>query len=113
MITISELIGADKKTQTTFDTTLIETATTYAAEDADMSWRLYERLREQLHKYNEPNEYGWSMERLSTEIEWPIVGILGEMELTGIELDVGFLKAFGEKLAKRIGELKGKIYDLA
>jgi len=113
MIPISELIGADKKTQKTFDTTLIETATTYAAEDADMSWRLYERLREQLKKYGELNEYGWSMERLAAEIEWPIIGILGEMELAGIELDVGFLKAFGEKLSKRIGELKGKIYDLA
>ncbi len=113
MIPISEMIGADKKSQVTFDTTLIEDATTYAAEDADMSWRLYVKLRERLHQNSKLNEYGWSMERLATEVEWPIVGILAEMELKGIELDVPFLAAFGKRLSERIGELKGKIYDLA
>jgi DNA polymerase-1 len=113
MIPISEMIGADKKTQVTFDKTPIEEATTYAAEDADMSWRLYMKLKDRLHEYSKPNEYGWSMERLATEIEWPIVGILGEMELAGIELDVPFLQAFGTKLSKRIGELKEQIYEHA
>jgi len=113
MIPISELIGHDKKTQITFDNTLIEHATTYAAEDADMSWRLYEKLRAQLHEASEVNKYGWSLERLATEIEWPTVSVLAEMELAGIELDVPFLQAFGERLDKQIGELKGQIFDLA
>ncbi len=113
MVPITELIGADKKTQTTFDTTLIEEATTYAAEDADMSWRLYVRLREQLHEYSQANEWGWSMERLAREVEWPIVSILAEMELVGIELDTEFLAKFGKQLSKRIGELKEQIYEQA
>lgn len=112
MIPISEMIGSGKA-QVTFDTTTIEAATTYAAEDADMSWRLYEKLREQLEAKDKVNEHGWSMLRLATEIEWPIVPVLGEMEMAGITLDTENLSKFGERLAKRIGELKGQIYDQA
>jgi DNA polymerase-1 len=112
MIPIKEMIGTGK-TQGTFDQTLIEDATTYAAEDADVSWRLYVRLKDQLAKYDKPNEYGWTMQRLATDIEWPIITILGEMEIAGIHLDVPFLERFGETLERRIGELKAKIFDLA
>ncbi|GAC1601197.1 MAG: DNA polymerase I [Candidatus Saccharimonadales bacterium] len=112
MIPISEMIGSGKA-QVTFDTTTIEAATIYAAEDADMSWRLYMKLRAQLEAKNTPNEHGWSMLRLATEIEWPIVPVLGEMELAGIVLDTEVLGKFGERLDKRIGELKGQIFDLA
>ncbi len=112
MIPITELIGSAKE-QTTFDETPIEKAVTYAAEDADISWRLYLRLSEQLHKFSKLNEYGWSMERLAIDIEWPIISVLGEMELKGIELDVSFLKKFGSTVEERIGKLKAKIFDLA
>lgn len=112
MIPIKEMIGSGKA-QVTFDTTTIEEATVYAAEDADMSWRLYEKLSAQLNAKDKVNEYGWSMLRLATEIEWPIVPVLGEMELAGITLDTKVLGEFGERLEKRIGELKGQIYDQA
>jgi DNA polymerase-1 len=112
MIPISDLIGNGKK-QVSFDTTLIEEATTYAAEDADVALRLYHKLREQLHGYVERNEYGWSMERLAYEVEWPIIGVLGEMELAGIELDVKQLRAFGERMGGKIAQLKGDIYAYA
>ncbi len=112
MIPISELIGAGKH-ETTFDKTLIEHATTYAAEDADMAWRLYERLRGQLAEFSTPNAYGWSMERLATEVEWPLIPVLGDMELRGIELDTAALEKFGRRLSGRIGELKSQIYELA
>ena len=112
MIPITEMIGVGKA-QVTFDTTLIDDATTYAAEDADMSWRLYAVLHERLRNFSEKNEYGWSLERLANEVEWPIVSVLAEMEICGIELDASFLRAFGKKLAGRVGELKGAIYDQA
>jgi DNA polymerase-1 len=112
MIPITELIGTGK-TQISFDKSLIEDATRYAAEDADMSWRLYVKLRAQLDAENTPNLWGWSMKRLADEIEWPIIEVLGDMELVGIELDVGRLQAFGEKLAKKIAELKEDIYSYA
>jgi DNA polymerase-1 len=78
-----------------------------------MAWRLYEVLRERLDKYTEVNDYGWSMQRLATEIEWPIIEVLGDMELAGIELNTEFLKTFGDRLRKRLGELKTGIYDQA
>lgn len=112
MIPISEMIGTGKA-QVTFDTTTIEAATIYAAEDADMSWRLYEQLGSQLAAKDKVNEHGWSMLRLATEIEWPIVPVLGEMEMAGIVLDTEVLGKFGVRLTKRIGELKGQIYDQA
>ena len=112
MIPIKEMIGSGK-TQITFDETTIHEATTYAAEDADMSWRLYEKLGSQLAEKSEVNEYGWSMLRLANDVEWPIIPVLGEMEIAGIELDTEVLGIFGTRLAKRIGELKGQIYDLA
>jgi DNA polymerase-1 len=112
MIPITELIGTGKA-QVSFDKALIEEATTYACEDADMAWRLYERLREQLAKHGVANEWGWSMERLAREVEWPIITVLGGMELDGIELDRQFLQRAGDRMGKNIGELKEQIYQLA
>ncbi|HUD11931.1 MAG TPA: DNA polymerase I [Candidatus Saccharimonadia bacterium] len=112
MIPISELIGTGK-VQKTFNTCVIEDATTYAAEDADMSWRLYERLRAQLDKDAVVNEWGWSLQRLADEIEWPIIPVLAEMERAGIELDVPMLRAFGDRLEVKIQQLKGDIYAYA
>jgi DNA polymerase-1 len=112
MIPISEMIGTGK-TQTTFDHTTIEDATIYAAEDADMSWRLYLKLKSELEAQNGVNEHGWSMLRLANDIEWPIVPILAEMEIAGIKLDTKVLGEFGERLEKRINQLKGEIFDQA
>jgi DNA polymerase-1 len=112
MVPISELIGTGKK-QIRFDECMLEDATTYAAEDADMSMRLYRKLRAQLDADDEKNEWGWSLKRLADEVEWPILPVLGEMELAGIELDVGFLAGAQRKFAERIGELKEQIYEQA
>jgi DNA polymerase-1 len=117
MIPITDLIGTGKS-QTTFNHALIEEATTYAAEDADMSWRLYERLKVRLEaEQAKPGPYerwgDWNMWRLATEIEWPLIPVLGAMELAGIALDRQVLGEFGDKLESRIGELKGLIYDQA
>ncbi len=112
MIPISEMIGTGK-TQTTFDRTTIEDATIYAAEDADMSWRLYLKLRSELEAQNDVNEHGWSMLRLANDIEWPIVPILAEMEIAGIKLDTKVLGEIGSRLGARINQLKGEIFDQA
>ena len=104
MIPISELIGLGKS-QITFDKTLIEDATTYAAEDADMAWRLYEKLQPRLVESG--------LDKLATSMEWPLIPILGEMEIAGIELDVAFLKEFAKKIDKSVGELREDIYEQA
>ncbi|HEY6736593.1 MAG TPA: DNA polymerase I [Candidatus Saccharimonadia bacterium] len=112
MIPIKELIGTGKN-EILFSGVPIETATTYAAEDADMTWRLYEKLRPRLAEFARPNQYGWTAARLAEDIEWPIIPVLGEMELAGIELDKDVLAKFGNRLERRIGELKEQIYQLA
>jgi DNA polymerase-1 len=112
MIPISELIGTGKN-QTTFDVVSVEIATTYAAEDADMTWRLYEVLNPRVQGYAELNEYGWNIRRLAEDVEWPMIPVLGDMELEGIQLDKAVLAVFGTRMAERVAELKTQIYDLA
>ncbi|HEY2004341.1 MAG TPA: DNA polymerase I [Candidatus Saccharimonadia bacterium] len=117
MIPISDLIGKGKS-EVTFDKCLIEDATTYAGEDADMSFRLYRQLKRRLEVEQEhPGPYerwgDWNMWRLAEDIEWPIIPVLGEMERDGIELDTKRLAEFGAQLTKKIGELKGDIYAYA
>jgi DNA polymerase-1 len=112
MIPISELIGSGRD-QITFDLVPIDVAATYAAEDADMSWRLYEILNARLKDHAEINSYGWSMDRLARDIEWPIIPVLGTMELAGIGLDVPQLRDFGVKLTADITRIKEEVYKLA
>ena len=112
MIPITELIGTGRS-QVGFEQTPIDVASTYAAEDADITLRLYHKLKSQLDSADEPNQWGWSLKRLASEIEWPIIPILGDMEAAGIELDVPKLRAFGERLTEKIHELKEDIYAYA
>jgi DNA polymerase-1 len=112
MIPIHELIGTGKN-QITFDRVDVQTAAQYAAEDADMSWRLYQRLNARLDEFAAPNEHGWSMKRLADEIEWPIITVLAEMELAGITLNSQFLHDLGGQLSEQIGKLKEHIYKAA
>jgi len=105
MIPITELIGKKGKDQTTFDTVAIETATTYAAEDADISWRLYLKLKDELETEG--------LAELGARMEWPLIPILANMELAGIELDVPFLRDFAKVLNERIGKIKVAVFDYA
>lgn len=104
MIPIEELIGKKGKDQMSFDMTALEEASQYAAEDADITWRLYEVLKPQLEKH---------FKKLAEEIEWPLIPVLAEMELAGVELDVDFLKKFNKQISARILELEKEIYKLA
>lgn len=104
MIPISDLIGSGKN-QSSFDKALIEEATTYACEDADVAWRLYQLMEPQIR------EKGF--ERLATETEWPLIPVLAEMELAGIELDVSFLRQLGEQQDKQLALLQEQIWLFA
>jgi len=104
MIPISELIGSGR-TQITFDAVPIETATRYAAEDADMTWRLYERMRPELEQAG--------LDKLGAATEWPLIEVLGDMEIAGIQLDSNFLLKFNKKLTAEIAKLQQQIWDQA
>lgn len=106
MIEISELLGPKGKSQKTFNQTNIAEAGQYAAEDADISWRLYGRLHSELKRVG-------ALEKVAQELEWPLISVLGEMELTGVKLDVAFLEKFSDRLERQITTIQQKIWDYA
>ncbi|MFA5197413.1 MAG: DNA polymerase I [Patescibacteria group bacterium] len=104
MSKIDSLIGKGKD-QLTFDQVDIDKATLYAAEDADMSLRLYHHLSKEM-------EEGGFIE-LMDKIEAPLVPVLAEMEMNGVKLDTRILARLSEKFANRIKELEKEIYKYA
>ncbi|MFW5688056.1 MAG: DNA polymerase I [Spirochaetota bacterium] len=89
----------------TFNTVPLETATKYAAEDADIAYRLYRVLEPLL------DERG--MTALFREVEMPLLPILARMELEGIRLDIFELEKYGDELERSIARIERQIYDTA
>ncbi len=104
MIPIEDLIGPRGKNQSTFDLANIEDATRYAAEDADVTWRLYEKLKPGIDKH---------YKKLAEETDWPLIKVLAEMEIAGISLDVEFLKKLNKEVSAKILKLEQEIYKQA
>jgi DNA polymerase I len=102
MIEITELLGRKGKDQISFDAVAVEDATRYAAEDADVSWRLYQKLKPELEKAG--------FNKLAEATEWPLIPVLANMELAGIQLDVDFLKDFNKRISAKILELEEAIW---
>ncbi|WP_193366610.1 DNA polymerase I [Pelagibius marinus] len=103
-IKFKEVAGSGKN-QVTFDKVPLDKALDYAAEDADITLRLYDVLKPRLVS-----------DRLTTvyeTIERPLVQVLAEMELTGIKVDRATLHRMSNDFAKRIDELQKQIYKLA
>ena len=103
-IKIQSLIGSGK-TKTTFDKVLISTAAPYAAEDADITLRLWLIFKPELSKRNLLSVYE-SMER-------PIIKVLSEMELKGISVNRELLTKMSNTLAQKLAVLETKIHSLA
>lgn len=89
-----------------FDSVPIERATEYAAEDADVTLRLYEKLEPMIRE--DP-----ALFRLFTETEMPLIPVLAGMETVGIRLDPARLADFAEELDSRIADTERAIYGLA
>ncbi len=81
----------------------VEQAARYAAEDADITFRLYEYFRPRLE------ERGLS--DLFSDLEMPLVPILAEMEYAGISLLSDRLLEYGKELEKELGEIEEKIFE--
>ncbi len=103
-IKISELIGKGKK-QITFDLVDTKIAADYAAEDADVTWRLKE--------YLDINLTDPELRKLLEEVELPLIDVLAEMEFNGVALDVPWLKKLSGKMSDRLDELTRDIYKEA
>ena len=77
----------------------------YAAEDADITWRLYKKLLIITEKENNID--------LLQKIEIPLIPVLAEMELNGISLNIKFLKKLNKEFSNNLNKLTKKIHRLA
>ncbi|HEG43643.1 MAG TPA: DNA polymerase I [Phycisphaerales bacterium] len=104
-IPISALIGKGKN-QLTFDMVDTTTAAEYAAEDADVTFLLYEYLKEKLDA--QPDIKG-----LFEDVEMPLVSVLAQMEINGVSLDTKLLRNMSTSMAETLDEITEKIYEMA
>jgi DNA polymerase-1 len=104
MIPYAEICGTGKK-QICFSEVEVEKATVYAAEDADITWRLAEKLLPELPA-GEP-------EKLLYQVEIPLVDVLTRMEWQGIRIDADFLGQLSTEMAAKMKLLEEEIYELA
>ena len=99
-IKFKEVVGKNQN----FGDIDIPTAAKYAAEDAIITLKLYEKLKDRLWE-----EVKWDYEN----IEMPFINILIDMEKEGIKVDIEYLKNLQEKLTQKLKTLTKEIYDLA
>lgn len=102
---IDELIGPKGKGQKSMRDLSPASVCDYAAEDADITLRLYNVLKPRL------KEAG--VEQLFYNIEMPLVPVLAEMETTGVRLDTEALAETSKVLTERMKQIERNIYELA
>ncbi|UJF29127.1 DNA polymerase I [Kaistella sp. 97-N-M2] len=104
-VAIETLIGKKGKNQTTFQALSVEEQTKYAAEDADITWRLYEVFAPQLKIEN--------LEDLFYTVEMPLMKVLAKMELEGISLDKKWLEQESKDLENDLRNLEKTIFEMS
>ncbi len=102
MTEIEDLIGKGKN-QRSMAEVAIEAAADYAAEDAVVPLRLRTQLEDELEERNAI--------KLFHEIEMPLVQVLADMEMAGIDLDIGYLDQMSEELNERLEAIKSQVFD--
>ncbi|MBN9677197.1 DNA polymerase I [Salipiger bermudensis] len=103
-IPIKELLGSGKKMKT-FDQVPIEDAVKYAAEDADITLRLWTLLKPQLHRNH--------VTRVYETMERPLVPVLAEMEMAGVQVDRDTLSRMSNAFSQKMAALEAEIHELA
>ena len=103
-ISFKELVGTGKK-QINFSEVDIQQAKDYAAEDADITFRLYKKFYKSLKEEKMINIY---------EIfEKPMLRILADMEIKGVKVDNKFLKTLSTKFEKKIDKIQKEVFKLS
>ena len=103
-IPIKKLLGSGKSA-ITFDRVSIEDAIPYAAEDADITLRLWQVLKPRLHQKR--------VTRVYENLERPLVPVLAEMEMTGIKVDRDTLSRMSNMFAQKMAGLEAEIHEMA
>ncbi|MEZ5910848.1 MAG: DNA polymerase I [Paracoccaceae bacterium] len=103
-IPIKSLLGTGKSA-VTFDRVAIEDAVKYAAEDADITLRLWQAFKPQLHRARVTTVY--------ETLERPLVPVLSQMEMAGITVDRDTLSRMSNAFAQKMAGLEAEIHELA
>lgn len=104
-ISIESLIGKKGKNQLSMRQVALEQQTEYAVEDADITYQLADHFQNELTEAN--------TQQLFNDIEVPLLRVLADMELEGINLDKDFLKSLSTDLDNDIKTLEAAIYKEA
>jgi DNA polymerase-1 len=104
-ISIESIIGKKGKNQKSMREVPLEKQTEYAVEDADITLQLKEHFEKELGEAN--------TQKLFDDIEIPLLRVLADMELEGINLDKDFLNSLAEALNSDIAELEKSIFKAA
>ena len=105
MIHIEEIIGKKGKKQKKMTDLPAEFVYEYACEDSDITFRLFEILKNELKKHN--------MDRLFYELEMPLTYVLMRMEQNGVKIDEGLLKELSNHLEEKIKALENSVFEKA
>ncbi len=103
-IPLSDLIGNKKNAGKIFDVEL-EKLSEYAAEDADITFRLFAKLKEIIDKEK--------LQKIAYDIEFPLVEVLEQMERNGVKIDIESLRKFSKELEIKLDELTKQIYSIS
>ena len=103
-ISFKDMVGTGKK-QINFSEVDVEKAKDYAAEDADITLRLYKKFYQSLKEEKMINIY--------EVFEKPMIKILAFMEIEGIKIDNNFLKILSNKFHKKIERIQNEVFKLS
>ena len=103
-IAFKDLVGTGKK-EINFSFVDLEKAKDYAAEDADVTFRLYKKFNKSLKDEKMINIY--------ETFEKPMIKILADMEIEGIKIDNDFLKILSSKFGKKIEKIQREVYKIS
>jgi len=103
-IEIKSLLGSGKSALT-FDRVPVDAAVKYAAEDADVTLRLWQAFKPQLHRAQVTTVY--------ETLERPLVPVLADMEMAGIRVDPNTLSRMSNAFAQKMAALEAEIQELA
>ena len=102
-ISFKDIVGTGKK-QLNFSEVDIALAKDYAAEDADVTLRLYQIFNQNLKSEN--------LLQIYENFEKPMVEILAQMEICGVKIDKNYLAKLSDKFTKKINELEIEIFKI-
>ena len=103
-IKFKEVVGSGKS-QITFDRVNIDLATKYAAEDAEITYKLFKILSKRV--FREKNKFVYE------SIEKPLIKAILKMEMNGIKVDSDNLSSLSRNFSERVNKLENKIFKIS